>query len=133
MSLIQWNDTLSVSIETIDCQHQQLIQLINDLHQAMKERKAKEILGRIIEELSQYAQEHFMTEERLFIKHGYPQQASHINEHNRFIDQVVDFKNSFKAGRAALSLDIMNFLNQWLLDHIRKSDKAYSPFLQGKA
>jgi hemerythrin-like metal-binding protein len=132
MSLIQWNDTLSVGIETIDRQHQHLIQLINDLHQAMKEGKAKEILGRIIEELSQYAKEHFMNEERLFFKHGYPQQTSHINEHNRFIDQVVDFINSFNSGRATLSLDIMNFLNQWLLNHIRKSDKAYTPFLKGK-
>jgi len=132
MPLIQWNDTLSVNIEAIDRQHQQLIQLINNLHEAMKERKAKEILGRLIEDLSGYAQNHFLTEEKLFIKHGYPQQTTHINEHNRFIDQVVDFKNSFEAGRTTLSLDIMNFLNQWLLDHIRKSDKAYAPFLKGK-
>ena len=133
MPLIQWNDTLSVNLKAIDRQHQHLIQLINDLHQAMKQRKANDILSHIIEELSQYAQEHFMTEEKLFIKHGYPQKTTHINEHNQFIDQVVDFKHSFNTGRATLSLDIMNFLNQWLLDHIRKSDKAYAPFLQGKA
>lgn len=133
MPLIQWNDTLSVNIEAIDRQHQHLIQLINDLHQAMKQRKATEIVGLIIEDLSEYAQEHFMTEEKLFIKHGYPQKQTHVNEHNRFIDQVVDFKSSFNAGRTTLSLDIMNFLNQWLLEHIRKSDKAYAPFFQGKA
>ena len=133
MPLIQWNDSLSVNINFIDRQHQHLIQLINDLHQAMKERRAREAMGGIIEELSQYAQEHFMTEERLFIKYDYPQKATHVNEHNRFINQVVDFKDSFNAGRTTLSLEIMNFLNQWLLDHIRKSDKAYAPFLQGKA
>ena len=119
MPLIEWNDTLSVNIEAIDRQHQHLIQLINDLHQAMKQGKAKEILGLIIEDLSEYAQEHFMTEEKLFIKHGYPQKQTHINEHNRFIDQVVDFKSSFGAGRMTLSVDIMNFLHQWLLEHWR--------------
>ena len=132
MPLIQWNDTLKLNISAIDGQHERLVQLINDLHEAMKQRKAAEALGRIIQELVRYAQEHFITEEKLFIKHGYPQQEAHVNQHNQFIDQVVEFKNAFEAGRTTISLEIMNFLNTWLMDHIRKSDKAYAPFLQGK-
>ena len=98
----------------------------------MKQRKAKELLGQLLQNLSQYAQDHFLTEEKLFIKYGYPQKNDHMDEHNQFVQQVVDFKEAFEVGSGILSLEVMNFLTQWLVNHIKVSDKAYAPFLLEK-
>lgn len=35
-------------------------------------------------------------------------------------------------GRLMLTLDVMDFLGEWLVAHIQGSDKAYAPFLHGK-
>jgi hemerythrin len=52
MSLIEWTDNLSVNIDEIDTQHKKLVGFINELHLAMKGRKAKDVLGKIIEEFN---------------------------------------------------------------------------------
>ena len=70
MALIQWSSSLSVKVKQIDDEHQKLIKLINDLNDAMRVGKGKEALGKIINELVNYAAVHFNTEERYFDRLG---------------------------------------------------------------
>ena len=39
--LLQWKDEYSVSIEAVDCEHKQLIELINRLHDELGAKKSK--------------------------------------------------------------------------------------------
>jgi hemerythrin len=64
--LIEWEDIYSVGIEEFDNDHKKLIELINRLHQAMLDKKAKEVLGEIINELVDYTIYHFNKEEAMF-------------------------------------------------------------------
>ena len=132
MALIQWDDSLSVSVVEIDKQHQKLLALINDLHDAMKQGKGKDILAKIIGELCNYAGNHFATEEEYFDKFGYPAAASHKLEHINFVKKVSEFKNSFDGGQLALTIEVMNFLKDWLKTHIKGTDKKYGPFFNEK-
>jgi hemerythrin len=129
MALIEWNDTLKVGIGVIDGQHKGLVQLTNGLNDAMKEGKAKTALGNIIAALIGYAGTHFATEERYFDKFVYPERAAHKKEHAEFVTKVSGFKKGFEEGKIALSIEVVNFLAQWLKKHIAGSDKAYAPFL----
>lgn len=129
MALISWNQDLSVNIQMIDKQHQKLVAMLNELNDAMRERKSKEILGKTIANLADYALTHFMTEERLFDKHQYPHQAAHKQEHNSFAEKVAQFKTRHERGEVALSIEMMIFLKDWLINHIQGSDKKYGPFL----
>jgi hemerythrin len=132
MALITWNDALSVNIAEIDRQHQKLIVLINNLNDAMRQGKGKESLGKIITELVDYAATHFSLEEKYFAKFGYPQAAAHIKEHDTFVGKVKEFKKGFEDKKLSLTVEIMTFLSDWLLNHIKKSDKQYAPFLKSK-
>jgi hemerythrin len=132
MSLIEWNDDFSVRIEEIDNQHKKLIEIINELHYAMRERKAKEALGNIINGLVDYAVVHFSTEERYFDQFNYLSSGSHKKEHRGFMDKVNEFKTGFENGKIMLSLEIMDFLKDWLIKHIQKIDMAYAPFFHEK-
>jgi hemerythrin len=128
MSLITWNDNLSVNVGEIDKQHQQLIKLINDLDDAMRQGKGKLILGKIVAGLIDYTSFHFSTEEKHFSQLGYPGAEDHVKEHKAFVDKVTDFKKKLDAGSIGLSTDVINFLSDWLKKHIQGSDKKYSPF-----
>jgi hemerythrin len=128
MSLINWEESLSVKVSEIDSQHKKLIELINKLHDAMKERKASQVLSEVIDELVDYALSHFQTEEKYFEKFGYLKATAHKKEHKDFVNKVAAFKNDFSKGKAMLSMEIMEFLKAWLINHIKKIDMAYSDF-----
>jgi hemerythrin-like metal-binding protein len=130
MALIEWNGTLEVGIATIDGQHRQLVKVTNDLNDAMKSGKAKETLGSIIASLAQYTTTHFATEEGLFDKFAYPERAAHKKQHAEFVAKVSGFQKDFGAGKVALSIEVVNFLAQWLRNHICGDDRKYVPFLQ---
>ncbi len=132
MAFMNWDNSLSVSVAEIDRQHQKWIGLINDLHEAMKGGKGGEAVGKIIKELIAYTQFHFGTEEKYFKQFGYPDAEKHIKLHKEFVDKVQGFKNDFEKGKITLTIEVMNFLMQWLKNHIQSVDKQYSAFFNAK-
>ena len=132
MPLINWNDSLSVNVAEIDRQHQKLVSMINELNDAMKEGKGKDVLERIVDGLVGYTETHFRTEERYFEQFGYPDAGSHKKEHSAFVQKISDFKESFQAGKLCLSVEVMNFLSDWLRNHIKGTDQEYSAFFNAK-
>ncbi|MDQ5987662.1 MAG: Bacteriohemerythrin [Syntrophus sp. SKADARSKE-3] len=128
MSLIKWSSDLSVNVVEIDRQHQALVGMINELNDAMSDKKATDVLGKIIDNLINYAANHFAQEERYFDQFKYPDTARHKAEHREFVKKVNDFHESFKKGKLFLSVGVMNFLRDWLVNHIKGTDKKYSRF-----
>ena len=130
--LLVWSSDLSVGLNSIDEQHKILISLINELHSAMKARRSRSELLNIIDELKNYTVTHFGFEEELFAKYGYPDTPAHIEQHRKFVDQVVDFEAGVRSGKLTVTMDVMKFLKDWLTHHIKGTDKQYGPFLAAK-
>ena len=133
MTILRWTDALSVGIDEIDQQHKNLIMMVNELNEAMHERKAKDILGTIIDGLINYAATHFATEEKYFARYSYPETEIHKKEHVSFVEKIIEFKLGFDEGRLLLSLEVMNFLQEWLITHIQISDRKYCVYFNGNA
>ena len=132
MSLMEWNQKLAVGVTLLDADHQKLVQLINDLYDAMKQGHSKEVLGPILDRLVDYTKYHFAHEERFFEQTQYPGAAAHKREHDTLTKQVLDIQTKYKNGAyGTLSLDVMNFLKEWLVNHIQGSDQKYGPHLNG--
>ncbi len=131
MALIEWNSDLSVNVAEIDKEHKKLVGLVNELHEAMKSGKGKEVLGKILTELEEYTKTHFSHEEEILGKHGYPAIFSHKKEHQNLISAVQEYKKKGEAGNL-FTLEISKFLKDWLTNHILKTDKNYSSFLNSK-
>jgi hemerythrin len=94
--------------------------------------KGKEVLSKIINELVSYATTHFALEEKYFEYYKYPETAAHKKEHADFVKKVGDFQNKFNGGVAGLTLEVMQFLKDWLVKHIQGTDKKYSAFFNAK-
>ncbi|MFA5331264.1 MAG: bacteriohemerythrin [Methanoregula sp.] len=126
MVLMQWSDNLSVQIKEIDDQHKRLIELINTLHDAMLAKQGKQGLEKILGELADYTVYHFQAEEKYMQKFKYIGYTSHKKEHDAFVQKVVDFQKSYAANKLGLSIEVINFLKDWVSHHIQKTDKQYS-------
>jgi hemerythrin len=133
MTLIDWNTArYSVQVKQFDDEHEELVRLINDLHSAMKAGKSRDLMGYTLDKLVAYTKTHFANEEAAMARHGYPELASHRKEHVDFTKHVADFQRKFDAGETAVTVDVMEFLRKWLVDHIQKSDRHYGPFFAAK-
>jgi hemerythrin-like metal-binding protein len=128
MSLITWSESLSVGIKQIDLQHQKLIDMINDFNSAMLRRESQLVMEKIVDDLFDYTGSHFHLEERLFQKYNYPDAVEHLKEHKAFFKNIWDFKVNLTLGKAVVSEEIMQFLSDWLRNHIMGTDKKYSQF-----
>jgi len=129
MPLILWKPELSVKVRELDGQHQKLIALINDLDEAMAQGQSKAIMGAIISELARYTSTHFAHEEELLARFDYPGTAAQLAGHAAFIEDVARFQRGFEAGKLGLSIQVMDFLSDWLTKHIMGTDQQYSAFL----
>ncbi|MGE5351229.1 MAG: bacteriohemerythrin, partial [Acidobacteriota bacterium] len=127
MAFITWNSKLSVGISEIDNQHMKLVGYINDLHDAMKIGKAKDKMAEILQNLVNYTIHHFTLEEKYMSQASYPGLLSHRKEHADFIKKVSDFQKTFNNGSAFVSIDVLNFLREWITHHILETDQKYSP------
>jgi hemerythrin len=129
MSLFQWSEAYGVGHSAIDSQHKRLFQLADDLAAAMLNGRGKEVLSETLEDLIDYTKKHFANEERLMQTHHYPEYPQHKVEHDRLTAKVAAFQKDFAAGRVAITVELMNFLKNWLSHHIGVIDKKVGAYL----
>jgi hemerythrin len=132
MPLIQWNQSLSVGVIEFDSQHQVLIKLINDLNEAMLHGHGKNMVGPVVAELKKYTVSHFSYEEKILDHVGYPDLETQKKEHKRFVADIAKFESEFATGAVGLSVHVMNFLSDWLKQHILGEDSKYTKFCNDK-
>ena len=132
MALIKWDENFSVGVTEIDREHQNLIMIINDLSNAMKQGAGKKVIGGILKELTTYSITHFKHEEDYFDQYEYPESDIHKQEHAFYREKISEFEDDFKNGRLALSIEVIYFLSDWWASHITITDKKYSDFFHAK-
>ncbi|MBI5886129.1 MAG: hemerythrin family protein [Deltaproteobacteria bacterium] len=132
MPLFNWSDKYSVGVYMFDTQHKRLVDLINDLHDAMRAAKGREVLGDTLKGLLDYTRMHFADEERQMTTFSYPDYSAHKVEHERLVAKVVELKGKHDAGDNTITIETMNFLKDWLINHILVTDKKYGQFFKDR-
>ncbi|MCU0835873.1 MAG: bacteriohemerythrin [Chromatiaceae bacterium] len=125
---VEWSKDLSVGIEEIDAQHQVLVGLVNEMHDAIQERRGSAVVNDVLGKLAEYTRIHFAVEESLMRIFHYPDYEAHKAEHEALIAEVTDLQQKVAAGKTAIGFELMHFLKGWLTKHILASDMQYSPF-----
>ena len=133
MPLMTWSEKLSVGVKQLDDDHKKLVGMVNQLYDAIQSGHGKDSLGKILAELITYTTVHFAREEKFFAQTNYADTAAHKKQHDDLTKQVLDVQQKYKAGvSGTLSLEVMNFLKNWLITHIQGSDQKYGPYLNSK-
>ncbi|MDO4248108.1 MAG: bacteriohemerythrin [Neisseria sp.] len=124
MTLLHWTADLELGIEEIDRQHQQLVECINDLHEAHHNHN-REAVGSALDALIQYTVEHFAYEEEILRQSDYPLLTAHARVHQHFVDKVNTFKGRFNNGDD-IGQELLDLMEGWLFMHIRRNDHGYA-------
>ena len=130
MPLFNWSNEYSVGIHSMDSHHKRLFDIMNKLHDAMKERRGAEVISSTIGELLDYTKYHFAEEERLLERANYPGLAAQKAAHRAFIDKVAGFKQRADQGMAIfVANEVATTTVEWLKKHILEMDMAYEKTL----
>jgi len=122
---IKWDDSYSVGIEEIDNQHKKIIKIINQVLEIIEEESLDDNLKTIIKELIDYSNYHFKFEEDYFEKFNYEDKDSHLEKHGEFRAQLMKISQEFQDDKMEAAYQIIDFLENWLIDHINGTDKRY--------
>lgn len=132
MAFIEWTQKNAVGVEEVDNQHKLLFDLLNRLHESVVQGKEQGELHAILDDLIEYTVYHFKTEEDLFLKHHYPPYQDHKDVHDDLTRTAVDLQKQLRDGSAVLSFELLDFLNNWLMEHTLGLDQEMGPFLNSK-
>ena len=133
MAFMTWNESYSVKVYEIDEEHKQLFKMINDLHDAMKSGQGSTVVAKVLDRLVRYTRIHFANEEEAMARVEYPAFLSHVAVHRELTQKVEELLVKVKGGTVGVSVEVMDFLQRWLTDHIMQMDQKYVPYLTGKA
>jgi len=132
MASSSWDPKYSVHVPTFDTQHQKLFDMIEQVRESAKTGASPDIMARLFDELIDYTRFHFQNEEKAMLQHGFPGFAAHRKEHQSLIQKAADYHRKFIDGKTMIPVEIMRYLNDWLLHHIDTVDREYAPFFREK-
>ncbi|WP_298443755.1 GGDEF domain-containing protein [uncultured Ferrimonas sp.] len=123
MTSFQWNRNFVTGFASVDDQHHQLVELINELGELLTENRFEQDKAQaLIQTLANYATHHFQDEEALMAankidpRHLQP----HVEEHHHFLSEVTALQAVNNETSATYLLD---FLTHWLAFHILGQDQ----------
>jgi hemerythrin-like metal-binding protein len=134
MAIVEWSDDFKIGEPKIDKEHWGLFALIHDLGDKLAQGAAEGSIKATIEALAAYVDIHFEHEERLMQQTGYPAFGAHKKAHEALTQQVADFQNDFQRAPETFDYDgLMEFLSNWLSEHILKVDMKFAEFHKAQA
>lgn len=132
MEPIVWSQTFSVGVSELDTQHKKLIGMINRLIEEQKVVTDPVTIAELLTEMTDYAQEHFRSEEYLMAEYGYEGKDRQVQSHEAFIAKTNSFMSASDVGPNILSKALLEYLKSWLVNHILNEDMQYKEFFATK-
>ena len=129
MKDIVWDWVLSVDYPEIDEDHKKLTNIFNVLNHAVSEAESHEYLAAVMEELINCTAWHFSHEERLMLKHRYPDTEAHKEEHRDLIQSARELQQELLQTDKPFEDEHLEFLERWLTEHILTTDKKLGGYL----
>lgn len=122
-----FKDEFRTGIESIDVEHQKLFEIADRAYETLMDEFIPDKYDYIVEilnELTDYAATHFEHEEAYMMSIQYKKLFSHKAEHADFIEKISGYNlNEIDEKQKSVILELLDFLNDWLIHHIFENDK----------
>ncbi len=131
MAFMVMDEDEYLNIPSIDEQHRSMVDTVNDLHSTLgtdREYYAKHLVGELLKKL----RVHFDTEENFMKDNKFPNFISHKLEHDRFFNQIFEFKTVLDKGEKKVNLELLNSIKKWFHNHLEINDRKIANFLHEK-
>lgn len=132
---IVWGSKLETGVRTIDRQHEELVAMLNELHDAAAEACPSEVLDDVLLRLNGYIAFHFGTEEALMaeLPRGDEHVEAHLRQHRVFVEQIANLRrNATGEDQQQAMVELADYLSSWLYQHIQVTDQQLAALLKAR-
>jgi len=125
--MYEFKEEFRVGIDFIDDEHKKLFEIADRAYNVLMDEfipDKYDYIVDIINELKDYAATHFKHEEEYMESIKYRRLLSQKVMHNDFMEELSKY-NIYELdneNQKEVILEILNFLNDWLINHILKAD-----------
>lgn len=133
--MLAWKKEFEFGIDVIDNQHKKLIEIGSGLFELVNDDSKDDYYDEIVamlRELEDYTITHFKDEEALFDAVDYMGSMAHKFEHKLFVKKLEGYMTDLEgidSNQKETLLELLNFVADWLVLHIVKTDREYVPLL----
>jgi len=134
---LEWQPIYSVNVKEIDEQHKKIFAILNQIF-TLKKNLAQSIptreeVSKVLNELKDYSIYHFGTEEKYFKEFNFPDQTTHIAQHEQYKKSLSELEKKWETSAISEVVgELADFLQGWWLGHIQNSDVQYTDFFNQK-
>jgi hemerythrin-like metal-binding protein len=130
MPLFKWTKAHAVFINEIDAQHRNLIRMADELHRAILAGAETSRTLELLKALIASAEDHFTYEERLMRSSQYSAYDWHRQQHDTVRKRINQFVPRIESGEAEAAMLLLEFLSDWLKEHINLTDRMMAAHLR---
>ena len=117
---ITFDDNLVTGNETIDTQHKELIDRIQNFVTACQNGDSKVKAIKMLDYLDEYTDFHFKEEEKLQEKSGYPEREN---------QELYEYLQEYEGPTDRFSELVQKNVIDWLFGHIKTYDRSVAKFI----
>lgn len=128
----EWNKDLRADVMIIDFQHKNISNLLNDVLLELEDNSISSVDEFLIEDLLDDIKNHFITEERLFLKYNYPYSEQHKSEHKKILLEIEQLKNISHTNKNVILKKLSTFIEEWWNKHVREEIIEFKQFFKDK-
>ena len=122
MPLITWKPEFAVGVESVDFEHEQMINLINEVYDEMETHKDAASIEQFIGDVHFAISAHFALEEKLMREASYPEYEAHKEDHEELLDQIRNLMDQFISDPGNGFDLLQDKLSDWFEHHFATFD-----------
>ena len=130
--VFRWTDIYKVNVAVLDQQHQSLFDTVNELERALRVGEGNAAIDGILDRLVTCAGLHVAAEESLMERHSFPGLPTHRIQHEMFRKKMATLLDRHRDAKAGVAVELLLFLQTWLKQHVLRTDKQYTSFLNAR-
>ena len=130
--LIPWSEKYDTGVELIDSQHQELVNLTNELFKACKnpDTELSAVFKETMSHMVEYVRFHFAAEMELMERIKYPDIKNHKKQHDLLIKMILGTVSDHGVGKKFVPNYFVRTLRDWIFGHIAVFDKAFGVYIK---
>ncbi len=126
-----WSSKVETGIRIIDTDHRSLVDVVNECHADWAAGHFADTVKELMNELFRYCTDHFFREEKIMEQYRYPGLEVHKERHRGILRFVYALRVVAREDPYRIDPEkMLNFLRDWLVNHIGKSDMDYVAHIQ---
>ncbi len=128
--MVEITRSYEIEVEMIDSDHRRLVDIINEITQAIDDKREEEC-ARLVPDFVSFSKQHFAREEALLTKNGYPGVEKH-RKHHASLDGKMDTMLALAervVESAAAREELRKELIFFLMDDVINEDMNFKSFL----